>query len=235
MNNKLLLFDIDGTLLSCRGIPKKVFLEIIQKRFPHFTNGEHLQFSGMTDIQIVTNLFKMNGYGGEIDPELIDKILAEFTTNLAKNMNVKNPPKILSGVFELLDRCMLLPNCYLGLVTGNTMTGAQIKLRAGGLYHYFAVGAFGNDHGDRNLLPPVAVERAEHYYDKTFEKENIWIIGDSIYDIRCAKVNDLKCLAVYSGITKRGELQTEQPDYIFKNLQNTNHILDVFGLKSLIL
>lgn len=231
MNNKLLLFDIDGTLLSGRGIPKKVFLEIIQKRFPHFTNGEHLQFSGMTDIQIVTNLFKMNGYGGEIDPELIDGILADFTTNLAKNMNVKNPPKILSGVFELLDRCMLLPSCYLGLVTGNTMTGAQIKLRAGGLYHYFAVGAFGNDHSDRNLLPPVAVERAEQYYDKTFEKENIWIIGDSIYDIRCAKVNDLKCLAVYSGITKRDELQAEQPDYIFKNLQNTNHILEVFGLK----
>lgn len=231
MNNKLLLFDIDGTLLSGRGIPKKVFLEIMRKRFPHFTNGEHLQFSGMTDIQIVTNLFKMNGYDGEIDPELIDEILAEFTTNLAKNMNVKNPPKILSGVFELLDRCMLLPNCYLGLVTGNTMTGAQIKLRAGGLYHYFAVGAFGNDHADRNLLPPVAVERAGQYYDKTFEKENIWIIGDSIYDIRCAKVNDLKCLAVYSGITKRGELQAEKPHYIFKNLQNTNHILEVFGLK----
>lgn len=231
MNNKLLLFDIDGTLLSGRGIPRKVFLEIIQKRFPHFTNGEHLQFSGMTDIQIVTNLFKMNGYGGEIDPELIDGILADFTTNLAKNMNVKNPPKILSGVFELLDRCMLLSNCYLGLVTGNTMTGAQIKLRAGGLYHYFAVGAFGNDHSDRNLLPPVAVERAKQYYNTTFKKENIWIIGDSIYDIRCAKVNDLKCLAVYSGITKRDELQAEQPHYIFKNLQNTNHILDVFGLK----
>lgn len=230
MLNHLLLFDIDGTLLSGRGVPKETFLEVVLRRFPQFIFGEILQLSGLTDPLIVKKIFELNNFPMDGKCDLIDEILNEFTVRLQERMNRQNPPRVLLGVTELLDCCVRLPNCYLGLVTGNIAAGAKIKLESADLYHYFPVGAFGSDHWDRNRLPPLAINRSQKYYNRNFSIENIWIIGDSVHDVRCAKANGLKCLAVHSSITPRQVLVSENPDVLVDSLQDTAAILGHLGL-----
>ncbi|MGD9899752.1 MAG: HAD family hydrolase [Calditrichaceae bacterium] len=231
MRKKLLLFDIDGTLLLGRGIPKKAFLEVVRHRFPEYQNGETLKFSGMTDPKIVHDLLMANGFKDQITPQLEKEILDEFVRVLEERITPDNPPLVLPGVVELLDRCVSDENIFLGLVTGNIMQGARIKLSAAGLYHYFAVGAFGSDHIDRAFLPPLAIRRSEKYFDQTFAPEDIWIIGDSIHDVACAKANNLKCLAIYTGFTTKEELLAENPEYLLENFLDADHVMSIFNNK----
>jgi len=216
--NKLLLFDIDGTLITGRGIPKAAAIKVIHKRFPHFTNGYEIPFSGMTDPLIVQQVLNVNGMHIEPTDPLINEILDDFIVELAKNLNHKNPPDLLPGVKKLLIECSKKENIFLGLVTGNIMHGAKIKLAAAGIYKFFAVGAFGSDHWDRNKLPLIAINRALNYFNLDFNKDDIWIIGDSRKDVECAKKNRLKCLAVETGKTDVAQLK--DADIILKNLNN---------------
>jgi phosphoglycolate phosphatase-like HAD superfamily hydrolase len=228
--NKLLLFDIDGTLISGRGVPKQVFLDVVRRRFPHFNNGESLSFAGMTDPLIIRRLLEMNDLDAGQQATLIREILEDCMNELALRVNRQHPPIVLPGVHALLERCAAMPDCYLGLVTGNMAAGAQIKLLAAGLYGYFSVGAFGSDHWDRNELPPRAIARSQACFNRVFDPVNIWIIGDSIYDVRCAKANGLKCLAVGTSITSPAELHAENPELFLSNLENTAAVCRHLGL-----
>lgn len=229
-SQKLLLFDIDGTLLSGRGVPKNVFLEVIRRRFPDYTDITDFRFSGLTDPQITQKLLPVHSRSGQYNDSLVAEILQEFIEELEKKVTPQNPPLILPGVNSILEICHQRKECFLGLVTGNMQCGAEIKLKACGLDHYFPIGAFGSDHEDRNLLPPLAVQRAQTYYGTTFSKENIWIIGDSIHDVRCAKANGMCSLAVASGMTSIKILTEEAPDFVIDDLTDTGHVLSIFGL-----
>ena len=226
---KLLLFDIDGTLITGRGIPKKVFLQTVGKRYPNYPAEKDFRFSGLTDPVIVQKILEVSGAPDFDNHTLINEILNEFLDCLQKNMNKDNPPHLLSGVSELLEACHKIDECFLGLVTGNMERGAEIKLSAADLDHYFPVGAFGSDNYDRNLLPPLAVKRAEKFYNISFSKENIWIIGESIHDVRCAKANGLRCLAAAASTTTEEELHAEQPDAVLKDLSDLQKIMNILG------
>jgi len=224
---KLLLFDIDGTLITGRGVPKKVAIDVIQKRFPDFENGHHIHFNGMTDPLIVQQVLASNNHKIELDDPIIDVILDEFLAELKIHVTPENPPDILPGVYKVLDACTQNENVFLGLVTGNMMHGAKIKLSAAGLYKYFAIGAFGSDHWNRNQLPPIAIDRAEQYFAQDFSKEDIWIIGDSPKDVECAKVNGLKCLAVLTGKMEKEIMLNAGADFVMNDLSNLNEFLTI--------
>ena len=227
--NKLLLFDIDGTLISGRGIPKKVALNVFRKHFPQFEKGEDVRFNGMTDPLIVKELLAANNYHIEMDNPIIEQILDEFIDELKLHANPNTPPTILPGVMELLESCSQMDDVYIGIVTGNLEKGALIKLSAVNIDHYFPVGAYGSDHWDRNQLPPIAVKRSEEYFNITFLDENIWIIGDSIKDVECARVNKLKCLAVETGKISQESLAKAGADKVLKDLTDTQYILDIIN------
>ncbi len=225
---KLLLFDIDGTLLSARGIPKRVFLEMMNDWYPDYKNGFQLNFSGLTDPLIVRKILEMNDSPHSRDEHLIGCMLKDFLERLEAELTPMNPPIILPGIFRLLRRCSEIEQCYLGLVTGNMARGAEIKLQAAGIAEFFPVGAFGSDHSDRSQLPPIAVRRADVHFGQSFSKEDTWIIGDSIYDVRCAKDNGLKTLAVATGVTPPDALEKEKPDHILPDLSDTGRVLSIF-------
>ncbi len=229
MADKLLLFDIDGTLLLSKGIPRTAFLKVLKNHFPRISDKTTVKFSGMTDPQIIKQLLQANGDSTQVSNRLLQTLFKEFAAELSQRLNAENPPDVLPGVTALLDRLQTLPNCYLGLVTGNIMAGARIKLLAAGLYHYFPLGGFGSDHENRNLLPPIALKRAELYYNKSFRQDDIWIIGDSIHDVRCAKANGLNCLALTTGFTPEASLLAEKPDFLLQNLNDTAEILSIIG------
>lgn len=228
--NKLLLFDVDGTLLSGRGVPRAVFLEVVHRRFPDYTETADFSFSGMTDPKIVQKML-----AAYLQPEgdstpFIETFLQEFLNELEKRVTPQSPPLVLAGVRPLLDFCEQDKYCFLGLVTGNMQRGADIKLKAGRLKRYFPIGAYGSDHEERNLLPPLAIQRAQAYYGRSFSRENIWIVGDSIYDVRCAKANELRSLAVASGVTAMEILAAEKPDILLPDLRDTEKLAALWGL-----
>ncbi len=231
MHSTLVLFDIDGTLLTSRGLSRRVFKEIMLRRFPHFENGFDLRYSGMTDPQIVETILDMNHYPSDKLSQQVARILTEFVDRLCSEIEQGALPELLPGVQPFIDFCLQKKNCYLGLVTGNMERSAQAKLRAVDLYEAFPVGAFGSDSKRRSDLPPIAVSRAQKYYGLQFKPEHIWIIGDSIYDVRCARAAGFRSIAVASGVTNMDELQKENPDFAVKNLKDYQSIVKWLGIK----
>ena len=226
MNPKLFLFDIDGTLLSARGIPRKAMATVLSRRFSNFRYNESYDFSGRTDPQIIEHLLQYDHR--DFSDTLVMEILTEFCSELESEFFDGYKPEIHPGVEELIQRMKMTENVFLGLVTGNATEGARIKLEAADLQHYFPIGGFGDDSKDRNELPPIAQKRAESHYDKIFESENIWIIGDSLHDISCAQNNGLRCLAVSTGKTSKELLSAADPEFLendLSDLERIQHIL----------
>jgi phosphoglycolate phosphatase-like HAD superfamily hydrolase len=159
--------------------------------------------------------------------QLIKSILDEFALELKMEFSRNTKPFLLKGVDTIVTRLAKLKDAYLGLVTGNIAEGARIKLESVGLHSFFPVGGFGDDSKYRNKLPPIAISRAEAYYETTFMKKDIWIIGDSVYDIACASNNGLRCLAVASGKTDYSRLEAVRPEFLEQDLSDADKILDI--------
>ena len=225
MNPKLLLFDIDGTLISARGLPKTAMGNVLKKRYNSFTYDQDYDFSGRTDHEIIEYLLKFDNR--KFTDLLIKEILQEFCLELQHQFTENNQPKIHPGVSDLIKELNSMPNVFLGLVTGNIAKGARIKLEAANLYHYFPIGGFGDDSKHRSDLPPIAMTRAEAFYDIKFKINDIWIIGDSIHDITCAQENNLRCLAVTTGWTSRETLSKKNPEFLETDLSDFNRILEI--------
>jgi len=220
----LLLFDIDGTLLRARGIPKQTFLRLVRRYHPGFLKGEDINFSGMTDRAIMRAIFRVNGDGHLLTESYIDRLLNEFVSELETALWQAEAPLVLPGIPVLLQKIAGAAHIRQALVTGNISGGARIKLQRTGLYPYFATGAFGGEHEDRNQLPPIAVRRAEIYYQTSFDPRKTWIIGDSPADLYCARANNLRCLLVGTGWHQKDELLALEPDAFLDDLGDLSEV-----------
>jgi phosphoglycolate phosphatase-like HAD superfamily hydrolase len=224
-NSKLLLFDIDGTLLSAHGSPKEAMATVLARRYEQFQYDQTYDFSGRTDPQIVEHLLQHDNR--EFTDRLIQKILHEFCAELKRVLMNGKKPEVHPGVEKLMQEFNENEDVCLGLVTGNVSAGAKIKLKAVDLHHYFPIGGYGDDSKNRNDLPPIARKRAEKYFKQHFNANDIWVIGDSIYDIECAQVNGFRCLAVSTGKTSRERLITANPEYLEDDLSDTEKIRSI--------
>lgn len=224
----LLLFDIDGTLLSTKGMAGKLMLKALEEEVKQPVRYDLKVFVGSTDRLILRQFIEKTGVRFTDQEAAIDRILGRYTRYLSEQMNSSHHVEILPGVKELLDRAAADEKFLLGLVTGNIRQGAYSKLKLANLDSYFPIGAFGDDAVDRKKLPPIAVQRAQAYYRTRFRPGNIWIIGDSPKDVRCAKANQLRSLAVASGWHSIEELLPEQPDVVLGNLVQTEEVIKIF-------
>lgn len=230
--SRLLLFDIDGTLLSTRGIPRRAMAKVLQKRFNSFKYDDEFNYSGRTDWEIVEHLLDFAEIEFPRHINSLKMVFADFAHELETEINNGLKPHVFPGVYELLNYLNNNSGFCLGLLTGNIAAGAKLKLEAAELYNYFPIGAFGDDAKKRNNLADIAIGRANEFYNKSFDKKNIWIIGDSIYDIHCAQVNNLRCLAVSTGLTPRTELEKENPEYIVDDFSNKKEIIHIIKEES---
>lgn len=222
MRKKLLLFDIDGTLLSTHGIPRIAMGNVLNRMYENFNYDNGFNFSGRTDWEIIEHLLEFDGR--EFSPKLVKSIMKAFAFELEKQLQNGKPPLIYTGVRELLEALTDIPDVYLGLVTGNILPGAEIKLSLAGLWHYFDVGGFGDDARNRSDLPPLAMARAQDFYRTSFSEANTWIIGDSEFDISCARDNNLRSLAVSTGWTDHDVLGKKNPDYLVRDFSDVDFI-----------
>jgi phosphoglycolate phosphatase-like HAD superfamily hydrolase len=212
----LYLFDIDGTLVDTN----KAGIAALQEstRVIFGGAGPPLDLAGATDLGIVIGIHEH--FSIEPTRERIDAYLAVYQQRLDWNLaHGAYPGRVLDGVTVLLEELAGRSHATLGLLTGNIAGGAASKVRHYGLAAYFAFGAYGCDHPDRNRLGPIALERAAAHAGRPFSAGETWIIGDTPKDIACARAIGARCLAVATGRFTAAELEAHGADRVVESLE----------------
>ncbi|MBX3043222.1 MAG: HAD hydrolase-like protein [Candidatus Kapabacteria bacterium] len=223
----LVLFDIDGTILNFRhGIAKQLFAEMLKELFGRDVPDSAIpQFHGMTDLQIIRSISENIGISYQDTIELIPQIWKKMLVMFQQHSLPENVT-VLPGVPDLIKTLSENDEVRLGLITGNFLENAYLKLSIAGLDSYFPTGAFGCDSEDRNMLPPIAIMRInQHYNTQLFASHNTIIIGDTHRDIECARKNGIKVIAVATGGFTNEELNSQAPDAVLNDLGDTSYSL----------
>lgn len=227
MKRKLVLFDIDGTILLTAGAGRRAIVGAISEEVGFSSALNAVRFDGKTDPQIVTELLEAAGHPGPHPPERVQAICSRYVTLLRHELQQPEcRTTVMPGVLSLLDR-LERENVLVGLLTGNMAQGAALKLRAGGIDpDRFVVGAYGSDSAHRPELPPIAARRAEPYFGRTPSGSEVVIIGDTPADIACGTCIEARAIGVATGAYSVADLMSCTPHAAFENLSDTNRVLE---------
>lgn len=222
---RLVLFDIDGTLLTDRGASREAFRDALFEVYGYDGDLGRYDFSGRTDPQIAHMVLRDAG----VTPEAVDagmpRLWEHYLGGLARNATPERV-RVMPGIPELVNALHELDDVVLALLTGNIEPGARLKLGGASLNEYFPFGAFGSDSADRTQLPPFAVRRASEHLGMHFTGADVVIIGDSIYDVRCGVPYQATTIAVASGKTPAELLRAENPTFLFDNVKDLGAVMD---------
>jgi phosphoglycolate phosphatase-like HAD superfamily hydrolase len=214
---RLVLFDIDGTLIQSGGAGEKAFARVCEAEFGIPDGTARLNFAGRTDTSIVREFFQQ--FGIEPSRENFRRFLDRYVFHLDHLLG-QTQGRVLPGVHEMIcDLEALAKPPVLGLLTGNIRLGAQIKLGHYRLWHLFRTGAFADDHEDRNQIAAVARDRASRLLGtKQLTGEEIIVIGDTPRDTECAMAIGARSLAVATGKFTVNELAADGPTWAVESL-----------------
>src|SRR5215475_5197960 len=223
---RLLLFDIDGTLIHSGGAGVHALKSALTERFRITDDLHDIEIAGMTDSGIVVSI--LNKHEIPATNENVSAFLDSYVHFLSRELP-RRKGKLLPGVLELLHQLKSRPHLVLGLLTGNVSRGAQLKLEHYGVWHFFEFGAFADDHHDRNRLGPFARARAREKHGREFAASEIGVIGDTPRDIACGRALGARTVAVATGTWGRHELAKHHPDFLIDDLSNVGTIMDTLG------
>jgi phosphoglycolate phosphatase-like HAD superfamily hydrolase len=224
---RLILFDIDGTLLSTGGAARRAFeramLQVYGTAGPIATH----RFDGKTDPQIARELLHLEGRAGdEIDAGFaalwsvyVQELTAELSTPAHRTRVMPGVRAVLEALAERLDHAVI------GLLTGNIEAGATLKLRSAGLHAHFRLGAFGSDGEHRHELPAIAVGRARDLVGIEFRGRDIIVIGDTPNDVHCGRALGVHAIGVATGSHDTDALRAAGAHTVFENLSDTDAVL----------
>jgi phosphoglycolate phosphatase-like HAD superfamily hydrolase len=213
---RLVLFDVDGTLVHTGRAGSRAFGKTIASEFKAPESVEIIRFGGRTDISLARELFGLNNIPAT--PEHFRRFFESYVfwlDHLVANTN----GQVCRGVPEFIRDLRALPNPpRIGLLTGNIRLGAEIKLRRYGLWEFFETGGFADDSEDRNQIAAAALERGRRILGGNLHGGEILVVGDTPHDIRCGQFIGAKVLAVATGGAKLEELQRHKPDWAVEDL-----------------
>jgi phosphoglycolate phosphatase-like HAD superfamily hydrolase len=213
---RLVLFDIDGTLVHTGGAGTKAFARTFAHEFSLHHGTEKMKFAGRTDVGLVREFFRIHQL-----PETKEHFRRFFDHYVFWLDHVVNSSKghECPGATAFVRGLLNLPNPpMLGLLTGNIQLGAEIKLRRFGLWEYFVFGGFADDHEERDHIAVAAFARARRILGGDLKPEEVVVIGDTPFDVRCGKFIGAKVLAVATGGAKLDELKSLQSDWTVADL-----------------
>lgn len=228
----LFLFDIDGTLVDTRGTGLGALEEGFFAAFPEHRERPFppLELGGATDAGVARYLF---GHFGITESDGHRRRFFEcYEVALAERLRRRlagEAGRMLPGVALLLERLSGEGFPPLGLLTGNTATGARLKLESFGIAGHFAFGAYGDDDADRNALGPIALERAGRHAGRDYEAGRTIIVGDTVRDIACARAFGAKVVAVATGAGSAEQLAAAGPDALLDDLSCAERFLEAVG------
>jgi len=215
---RLVLFDVDGTLISAGRAARESILAALSAVLGWEGSADGTDFSGKTDPQILRELVAGSVGSARFEATLsavLDRYVEELAVRLRPEAVVSKP-----GVPALLERLAVDPRVTLGLLTGNIERGARMKLEPPGFNRYFPFGAFGDDSADRYCLPPVAIARARESTGREFSGRSVVIVGDSIHDVACGRSLGARAIAVATGPTPAEKLAAERPEALFSDFSD---------------
>ena len=217
MKRKLVLFDIDGTLLLSAGAGRRAIHAALAERGVDLSRVSGIRFDGKTDPQIIIELLAASGVSESADSARVAELLAVYVTHLERDLELHGRRStLMPGIPALLDTLEADDGVVLGLLTGNVATGARLKLAAAGIDPArFRVGAFGSDHHRRSELAPVAARRAEPHFGRVPAGQEVVIIGDIPADVSCGACIGARTIAVATGGYTVAELEATGADRVF--------------------
>lgn len=228
MTRKLVLFDIDGTILLTAGAGRRAIVAALSEEVGDRPAFERIRFDGKTDPQIVAEMLEAAGQPEPREPARVRALCERYVGYLARELERPTArTTVMPGVHPLLERLEAEPGVVLGLLTGNLAEGAALKLRSGGIApERFRVGAYGSDAANRPDLPPIAARRAEAIFGRVPTGAEVVIIGDTPADIACGAGIAARALAVATGAYSVGDLEACRPHAVFADLSETDAVLE---------
>jgi phosphoglycolate phosphatase len=219
---RVVLFDIDGTLIHTGGAGVKAFARAFSEEFGLHDGSENLKFAGRTDVSLVREFFNLH----KIDP-MPDHFSRFFKVYLhwLEKMVTSSEGGIFQGVENWFAQINLLAEKpAVGLLTGNIRRGAQIKLEHYKIWDRFAFGGFADDHEERDHIAAVARQGGEKHFGKSVKSDEVLVIGDTPLDVRCARAIGAKVLAVATGSYTVAQLQEYKPDWAAQDLASISAV-----------
>ncbi len=224
---RLVLFDIDGTLLNSEGLGKASMQRALTEVFGSPGNPSY-RYDGKTDKQIVRDVMRLEGHSDEHIDERMERMILLYLEGLrtgAKSGKFNVRP--LEGVVEVLNALEAREDVVLGLLTGNVEPGAKVKLTAAGIDPTrFRINAFGSDHEHRPQLPAIAQRRASETLGLDIVGERMVVIGDTPADIECGRSLGARSIGVASGHYTVEQLQAHDPYAVFQSLADTEQVVE---------
>lgn len=223
---RLLLFDIDGTLINVSGIGRQMIGAALKEVFGTPGPINEYNFAGKTDLAIITDLMTTVGFSGDEISNRLPEVFKQMTV-IGESIFSDEGLNPCPGVPILLEQLRNRTDCLLGLQTGNIAATAPLKLAAAGLDPTaFRLGAYGSDSLDRVGLLPIAWAHAQKLSGHSFNSRQTVIIGDTPADINCAREHGAISVAVATGTFSLAKLAGYSPDYLLEDLSDTPFVLD---------
>ena len=222
MEKRLLLFDIDGTLITSGGAGEHALRLGIRDRFGIDEDMRGIEIAGRTDSGIARQFFAKHALPAT--PENTASFFDGYLAHLPRLLSEKNG-RLLPGIVPLLDALKTRDDMVLALLTGNLARGAELKLTHYGVWDYFEFGAYADDHHDRNELGHFARTRAQERHGIEFPPERIYVLGDTPHDITCARTIGAKAVAIATGQYTHAQLAAHAPDFLFEDLGNVDAVI----------
>jgi phosphoglycolate phosphatase-like HAD superfamily hydrolase len=217
----IILFDIDGTLVLTGGAGMRA----MNRACEDLVSGEDamagVTFAGRTDWSILDDILRNHGH--TLDEVLLDHLRQRYVTHLAEEIQLpgRGVKDVMPGIRELLAALEGREDARVGLLTGNFVEGARIKLEYFDLWKYFPWGAFGGDSASRNDLVPIALARARGHGIDGVAPADVIVVGDTPNDVECAVVAGATPVAVATGSYSVAQLRAAGADIVFDDLSDT--------------
>jgi phosphoglycolate phosphatase-like HAD superfamily hydrolase len=222
---KLVLFDIDGTLLWSDGAGRHAMTGALHQTFGGAGSTSY-RYDGKTDPQIVHDLMLAEGHSAEAIAARMPMLMERYLTRLREAFAGGMRAHTMNGVPELLDSLEARSDAVVGLLTGNLADGAAVKLRAAGLDPArFRVGAFGSDHRHRPELPSIAQQRALDQLGLDIPGPSVVVIGDTPADVECGRGIGARAIGVATGRYSTDELSQAGAYAVFPTLADTAAVM----------
>ena len=221
---RLVLFDIDGTILQSNGAGRRAMIAALREVFGGAGPEDH-RYDGKTDPQIVREVMRLEGHRDAHIDERMDALMALYLARLERELE-RTDTHVYPGIVELLAALERRDDIILGLLTGNLRDGAFAKLRAAGIDpDRFQVGAFGSDHEHRRELPGLARQRAQVELGVELDGEHLVVIGDTPADIECGRSLGVRAIGVATGSYTVDELRECGAHAVFATLADTDRVM----------
>ncbi len=220
---RVVLFDVDGTLLTMGRAARDAFAEALSEAAGRPIDPDGYSFSGKTDPQIARDILSLHGVAGDDLEAAVPKTIELYVRRMSEDRGRLRDARLLPGVRELLEALAGRRDVRAALLTGNVEPGARVKVGHFGLAGFFdfSISCFGSDHADRYRLPALALERARRALGPGITGRQLVLVGDSEHDVLCSRLIGARSVAVTTGWTPAATLRALGPDAMLEDFTDT--------------